>query len=258
MYVRTYIHTYIQPPSLSSFYDQTHLLIDEPLEGEINVPLSPTSSGRGRHDRLNNIETTADVENGNINLDDFNTLDEPVRATITRDLKAVGKKFMHVLYPRESRSLLKDWDLWGPLMLCICLAVILHEDTTSATSLSFDSSGPQFAEVFIVYWIGAAIVTLNIKLLGGSISIFQGVCVLGYCVLPLAVAALACSLLLVAGDNTFIFVVRCIFVFASLVWSVFASTAFLANCQPPRRKLLAVYPIFLFYFFLSWIVLLNK
>ena len=28
--------------------------------------------------------------------------------------------------------------------------------------------GPQFAEVFVVYWFGAAIVTLNIKLLGGS------------------------------------------------------------------------------------------
>jgi len=28
--------------------------------------------------------------------------------------------------------------------------------------------GPQFAEVFIVYWLGATVVTLNIKLLGGS------------------------------------------------------------------------------------------
>ena len=28
--------------------------------------------------------------------------------------------------------------------------------------------GPQFAEVFILYWVGAVIVTLNIKLLGGS------------------------------------------------------------------------------------------
>jgi len=28
--------------------------------------------------------------------------------------------------------------------------------------------GPQFAEVFVIYWLGAAVVTFNIKLLGGS------------------------------------------------------------------------------------------
>ena len=31
-----------------------------------------------------------------------------------------------------------------------------------------NSGGPQFAEVFVIYWVGATIVTLNIKLLGGS------------------------------------------------------------------------------------------
>ena len=31
-----------------------------------------------------------------------------------------------------------------------------------------NDGGPQFAEVFVVYWLGAAVVTLNIKLLGGS------------------------------------------------------------------------------------------
>jgi len=32
--------------------------------------------------------------------------------------------------------------------------------------------GPQFAEVFIVYWLGATVVTLNIKLLGGSMYVY--------------------------------------------------------------------------------------
>merc|ERR1719411_2232967 len=49
---------------------------------------------------------------------EFNTLDEPVKDTVMRDLKAVGKKFFHVLYPKESKSLLREWDLWGPLVLC--------------------------------------------------------------------------------------------------------------------------------------------
>ncbi|KFM68303.1 Protein YIPF6, partial [Stegodyphus mimosarum] len=45
---------------------------------------------------------------------EYHTLDEPVKETILRDLKAVGTKFYHVLYPKQKKALLKDWDLWGP------------------------------------------------------------------------------------------------------------------------------------------------
>ena len=38
------------------------------------------------------------------------------------------------------------------------------------------------------------IVTLNTKLLGGSISFFQSVCVLGYCIFPLNIASFICLL----------------------------------------------------------------
>ena len=37
----------------------------------------------------------------------FNTLDEPIRETVWRDVKAVGTKFKHVLYPVQKKSLLK-------------------------------------------------------------------------------------------------------------------------------------------------------
>jgi len=35
-----------------------------------------------------------------------------------------------------------------------------------------NDGGPQFAEVFVVYWLGATVVTLNIKLLGGSMYVY--------------------------------------------------------------------------------------
>ena len=44
--------------------------------------------------------------------------------------------------------------------------------------------GPAFAEVFVIVWLGSLVVTLNTKLLGGHISFFQSVCVLGN--LPIA------------------------------------------------------------------------
>ncbi len=37
----------------------------------------------------------------------FNTLDEPIKETILRDVRAVGRKFFHVLYPVERKSLLR-------------------------------------------------------------------------------------------------------------------------------------------------------
>ena len=57
---------------------------------------------------------------------DFNTLDEPIRDTILRDVKAVGIKFLYVLFPKEKKTLLKEWDLWGPLFLCTFMAMILQ------------------------------------------------------------------------------------------------------------------------------------
>lgn len=51
-------------------------------------------------------------------------------------------------------------------------------------------------------------------------------------------------------DNLIVFnILFCFVLFSS------ASTAFLADSQPPNRKALAVYPVFLFYFVISWMIL---
>jgi len=184
---------------------------------------------------------------------EFNTLDEPISQTIKRDLSAVGTKFAAVLWPKEKQSLLREWDLWGPLILCTIMATILqgHGDEDGSEG----DGGPQFAEVFVIVWVGAMIVTLNTKLLGGSISFFQSVCVLGYCLLPLVLSLVLCRVVLMANQNTALVIVRCIIVLAGFVWSTFASMQFLGDCNPPPRKALAVYPMFLFYLIVGWMVI---
>ena len=102
------------------------------------------------------------------------------------------------------------------------------------------------------------IVTLNTKLLGGNISFFQSVCVLGYCLLPLVLSLVLCRLVLLATQNTFLVIIRCIIVLAGFVWSTLASMTFLGDCQPPSRKLLAVYPMFLFYLIVGWMVISHS
>lgn len=204
---------------------------DIPVEGDISVPVGPST----RRD------------------DEFSTLDEPVKETILRDLRAVGNKFIHVLYPKRSSALLRDWDLWGPLLLCVTLALLLQGG--AADTDTDDQGGPQFAEVFVIVWFGSIIITLNSKLLGGTISFFQSLCVLGYCIMPLTVAMVVCRIVLVGGSGTVSFAVRLVVVTASFGWSTFASTAFLADSQPANRKALVVYPVFLFYFVIGWMIL---
>ncbi len=184
----------------------------------------------------------------------FNTLDEPIKDTILRDVKAVARKFMHVLYPVEKKSLLRvsssvvahfnkvwilldvcsvqEWDLWGPLILCTFMATVLQGHDTNVDHKDGDG-GPEFAEVFVIVWLGALVVTLNTKLLGGNISFFQvrtvhtagsldlhkifviffffhfqSVCVLGYCLLPLSISLVVCRIALLAGHSSALFFVR--------------------------------------------------
>jgi len=58
-----------------------------------------------------------------------------------------------------------------------------------------------FGAVFIVTWCGAAVVTLNAKLLGGSVSFFQSICVLGYCLFPLVISAMASTIIHAAASG---------------------------------------------------------
>uniref|UniRef100_A0A2C9JNQ8 Protein YIPF n=1 Tax=Biomphalaria glabrata TaxID=6526 RepID=A0A2C9JNQ8_BIOGL len=197
-------------------------IVDVPLEGEIEVP------GISKTD------------------DELSTLDEPVKETIvtTTNLNVFLNEY---------------WDLWGPLVLCTFLAIMLQGTSNELDQMSQNDGGPQFAEVFVIYWLGASIVTLNIKLLGGNISFFQSICVLGYCVCPLAVALIACRIILaISTESTVLFVIRFLCVVLGFGWSTFASTAFLHESQPTGRKALAMYPLGLFYFVISWLVISHS
>jgi len=57
---------------------------------------------------------------------------------------------------------LKDWDLWGPLVFCLLLSLLL-----SFRALE-EQKSLVFSGVFAMVWIGEAVVTMQIKLLGGN------------------------------------------------------------------------------------------
>eukprot|EP00298_Acanthocystis_sp_HF-20_P000020 c10017_g1_i1.p1 GENE.c10017_g1_i1~~c10017_g1_i1.p1 ORF type:complete len:186 (+),score=33.37 c10017_g1_i1:51-608(+) len=177
----------------------------------------------------------------------LSTIDEPIKETLMRDIRMVGTKLKHVMDPRtknEVKKQLRDWDLWGPLVLCLCLSIILSSRApTDQTSLVF-------AAVFFIVWVGAALVTINAVLLGGNISFFQSVCVLGYCIFPLLVASFVCLF----WSNIIFHLIVTLLAFG---WSTTASVGFMRTMVPPDREALAVYPVFLFYLFIAWMIIVE-
>eukprot|EP00931_Biecheleriopsis_adriatica_P051430 TRINITY_DN29828_c0_g1_i1.p1 TRINITY_DN29828_c0_g1~~TRINITY_DN29828_c0_g1_i1.p1 ORF type:complete len:241 (-),score=34.25 TRINITY_DN29828_c0_g1_i1:63-740(-) len=175
------------------------------------------------------------------------TLDEPVSETIMRDVRSVAQKLAYVMMPLQATDRgrrLREWDLWGPLVLCLALGFILSMQAADSNQASY-----AFADVFVIVWVGSAIVTANAVLLQGKVSFFQTVCVLGYCVFPLVIAAFCAMLLQVDW-------LKVLFVAAGLGWSAKASLGFISELVPEDKKLLGIYPVWLFYAAIAWMILL--
>ncbi|KIY46907.1 Yip1 domain-containing protein, partial [Fistulina hepatica ATCC 64428] len=174
------------------------------------------------------------------------TLDEPVTTTIARDLKSIYTKLIQVLYPRRAtgREVLRDWDLWGPFLLCLFLGITLSVNAPPSQSLGV------FTGVVTIIALGSLAVTVQAKLLGGRVSFFQGLCTLGYCLAPLDAAAL------ISCFARAIYV-RVPVALIAWAWCVWAAVNFLDGTKiEPQRILLAVYPLLMFYFILTWMILI--
>eukprot|EP00545_Synedropsis_sp_CCMP1620_P005730 CAMPEP_0119012790 /NCGR_PEP_ID=MMETSP1176-20130426/7596_1 /TAXON_ID=265551 /ORGANISM="Synedropsis recta cf, Strain CCMP1620" /LENGTH=240 /DNA_ID=CAMNT_0006965817 /DNA_START=58 /DNA_END=777 /DNA_ORIENTATION=+ len=215
--------------------------------------------------------TITNEDANNILLAPYSTLDEPVIETIMRDVRAVGTKLKVVMLPLDRNGAfgytglssqeseptenlgenqkkvldqLKDWDLWGPLIVCLTLSVILSfKAPTNQAALVF-------ASVFLLVSVGSAAVTMNAQLLGGTISFFQSVCVLGYCVFPMTVSALTIGILRLTPVS-FVWL-DILFLALGFLWATRASSVFIASYIQKERRLLAVFPVFFFYIFLGW------
>jgi hypothetical protein len=225
-----------------------------------------------------------------------NTIDETVWDTLSRDIFAIWEKMKQVLYPKYLlggmmqrgggigaaergeadgfggglRNIagrwpdadvilqggmsegLRDWDLWGPLIFCLLLSLFL----------SWGAKGDQkdlvFSGVFAMVWIGEAVVTLQIKLLGGNMYVhsrqsytlhmltlssafFQSISIIGYTLFPLVIA----SILSAVGIPM---IVRIPVYIVLIAWSLAAGVSIMGGSGVVRNRVgIAVYPLFVFY-----------
>lgn len=146
--------------------------------------------------------------------------------------------------------------LRGPLLFCLLLSFLLSINARE------DQRSLVFSGVFATIWLGEAIVTLQIKLLGGNMyaahttstaqrfslrlthshsSFFQSVCIIGYTLFPLVIASLLSALRVPT-------IVR-IPVYSVLgLWSLGAGVSILGGSGVVKNRVaLAVYPLFVFY-----------
>ena len=178
------------------------------------------------------------------------SLNEPVLATILRDLKRIGLKLWQVVVPlRKAQDpyVLREWDLWGPLLFTLILAVTLTFSSMGDTSE--DAASYVFSVVFVLVITGSVMITMNALLLGGKVSFFQSVSLMGYCIFPMDIVAV---LITITGMPA---PFKELLVAIGTAWSTYASLGFIGQLVPEDRKALALYPVLLFYLFLSWFII---
>ncbi|KAH9305058.1 hypothetical protein KI387_009462 [Taxus chinensis] len=200
-------------------------------------PVIPLSNGAAAAAASSGIATTGFGSSST-------TLTEPVWDTVKRDLMRIMSNLKLVVFPNPYREdpgkALRDWDLWGPFFFIIFLGLTL------SWSASIDKS-KVFAVAFAVLAAGAVVLTLNVLLLGGHIIFFQSLSLLGYCLFPLDVGALVCML-----KSSLI--IKVIVVFITLAWSSWAAYPFMSAAVAPSRKGLALYPVFLLYISVGFLI----
>jgi len=177
-----------------------------------------------------------------------NTLDEPIWETLKRDLFTIGRNLRSVLIPVDwdfgkHQAALHNWDLWGPLIFMLSLAITL--------SVGEKKPSDVFALVFTEVALGAIVLTVNVILLGGNIVFFQSLCLMGYCLFPIVLASIVCIFVQIVWIRTLVLL-------AGLSWAAFATVPFIGKTVPTERRMLAVYPVLLMYVSIGWLALVKS
>ena len=119
------------------------------------------------------------------NEEDIYTLNEKKRESLKREFKSILQKSKIALFPMASTdSKLLEWDFWGPLLFCLILGLVL------SLQKNIENSGVIFIMIFSIVWIGGFIISLNSQFLGIQFNSFQCICILGYCMLAIVLAAI--------------------------------------------------------------------
>lgn len=182
-------------------------------------------------------------------------------------------------YSLETMKKIRDWDLWGPLVINLLFSlVITYLQNRDLDTSNNNSSSQTFSAAFTLIWASLAVLSLNIQLLSPvqqklengamtngvvGLSFFQCISLLSYAMFPVAI-----------GGCLSIFIrykfIKLIINLVMLTWSLLCTwliIAIVSNCkrkgtlslveseddnQGDKRIFLMVYPVLLVFGLFSW------
>ncbi len=213
-----------------------------------NIRMSENNINNNNNNTNNNIDKENKTEETK-ETNKYSTLDETVGQTLLRDLKTIGHKIKYVLIPKfesEKNKELENWDLWGPLLICLILCIILSSGN--------EQNDSTFTAIFAIVWIGGFIINLNAQFLGAKIGFFQILCLLGYCLFPI----LICSIIFIffpSNNNILYSTIKISLLISCVIWSCISSVGFISALVPKEKKFIISYPIYIFFISISMFVL---
>ena len=224
--------------------DSERVMIDKNSKNNKNIKETESLKDKNKKSSFV-VQMPQSIGSNNINN---NTLNESVYSTINRDFKMIYTKLKYVINPYISREekykQIRQWDLWCPLFLNILLS--------STLSLNTEDKSQIITLIFIIFWFGGVAIFLNNYFLGVKTSLFQILCLLGYCQFPLNIAAIILTII------NFNYIVRLIIVAIFFCWSTYSSSDYLKAITKQDKRYLVLYPCILFYLFISWFIFATR
>ena len=224
--------------------DSERVMIDKNSKNNKNIKETESLKDKNKKSSFV-VQMSKSIGSNNINN---NTLNESVYSTINRDFKMIYTKLKYVINPFISREekykQIRQWDLWCPLFLNIVLS--------STLSLNTEDISQIITLIFIIFWFGGVAIFLNNYFLGVKTSLFQILCLLGYCQFPLNIAAIILTII------NFDYIIRLIIVAIFFCWSTYSSSDYLKAITKQDKRYLVLYPCILFYLFISWFIFATR
>eukprot|EP00002_Diphylleia_rotans_P027845 TRINITY_DN5601_c0_g1_i1.p1 TRINITY_DN5601_c0_g1~~TRINITY_DN5601_c0_g1_i1.p1 ORF type:complete len:272 (+),score=55.93 TRINITY_DN5601_c0_g1_i1:45-860(+) len=161
----------------------------------------------------------------------------PLHEELEIDPTEIMYKMRCVIFPYklDRAVLVSNPDFWGPLFCIIFYAMLLVWGQLDVVSWTIT-----------IWFLGSFLIFVLARSLGGEVSFSQSLSVIGYSILPLSAAVMACVLGNLDGYPAFWTK------FACTIWSAFSASSLLVTTEIEPKKLLLSYPMFLLYvYFIS-------
>ena len=166
--------------------------------------------------------------------DDDENDKRPLLEELEIDLPAIAGRLRWALRPPREGVRESLQDFWGPVGVMLLYSALLVWGQLSVVSW-----------ILTIWAAGSGLVFFLARVLGADLTLSHTLCALGYCVLPLVLSRL--MLLIVGSAGAVSIGLRAV----CTLWATYSAASWLETEELARKRVLLIYPILLYFFFLT-------